>query len=204
MAFAAALPFLAQGAGMLAGSMMDKGQQNPKMKSFDNLSPEQKQRFQELIQQSGMSAGMQYLQGLASGDESTFAESEAPAMRQLGQMQGDLASRFSGMGMGGRRSSGFQNAVGSQAQQMAENLAAKRQGLRLNAIKDLMGLNTSLLGVQSKGNYWQNPSQKRSLVPGIAQLGGAAIGGLAGGSAGIEPGFNIGEKFGKSFMGGVN
>lgn len=176
MAFMAALPsILSAGAGLM-GAISGGGSKEGKVKTYEQLSPEQRQRFQELIQQSGMSAGMQYLQGLASGDESTFAESEAPAMRQLGEMQGSLASRFSGMGMGGRKSSGFQNAVGGQAREMAEDLAAKRQGMRSNAIQSLMGLNQSLLNIQPTGQYMQAPRQKANLWSPGAEFAGSLLG----------------------------
>lgn len=87
-----------------------------------------------------------YLQRLAGGDQSMFAEMEAPAMKQFGEMQGQLASRFSGMGMGGRKGSGFANTMTQATSDFAQQLQSQRQGLQRQAIQDLMGLSGQLMG----------------------------------------------------------
>ena len=52
---------------------------------------------------------------------------EAPALKQFSGLQGNLASRFSGMGSGARRSSGFQNTSNQAASDFAQQLQANKQ-----------------------------------------------------------------------------
>src|SRR5215467_6160344 len=78
-----------------------------KLGQIQNFTPEMMQLFQGLFPFLGEGS---YLQRLAGGDQSLFEEIEAPALKQFGGLQAGLASKFSGMGMGGRRSSGFQHA----------------------------------------------------------------------------------------------
>ncbi len=108
-----------------------------------------------------------YLSRLAGGDESLFAEMEAPALRQFSGLLGNMASRFSGMGMGARRSSGFQNTMGAMGSDFAQQLQSQRQGLQRQAIMDLSGLSNQLLqqqpyGLQERGQK-QQPFWKQML-----------------------------------------
>lgn len=148
------------------------------------FTPEQMQLFSSLFGQVG--PGSQ-LSRLASGDVSQFGQLEAPAMRQFGEMMGQLGSRFSGMGMGGRRSSGFNLATSSAAQQLAESLQSQRLGLQRQAIGDLMSMSQQLLGQRPyETTYLEKPmsfgqSFLSGLAPGIgAGIGGAMFGGPAG------------------------
>ena len=126
-------------AGSLAGKSI-KGYRKGEMASF---TPEQQQLFQSLFSQVG---GDSATSRMAMGDQSQFEQMEAPAMRQFGQLQGDIASRFSGQGMGARRGSGFQNTMNSSAVDFAERLQSQRMGLQRQAIQDLMGMGSQLLG----------------------------------------------------------
>lgn len=93
----------------------------------------------------GTSSALQGLSGIASGDQSYFQQLEAPAMRQFGQMQSQIANRFSGMGTSGaRHSSGFQNAQGGLAEDFAERLQSQRLGLQQSAWQQLLGMGQHL------------------------------------------------------------
>jgi hypothetical protein len=94
-----------------------------------------------------------FLGRLAGGDQEQFDQMEAPAMRQFQGLQGQLASRFSGMGMGGRRSSGFQNTMNQASSDFAQQLQANRMGLQRQALGDLMGFSSQLLGQRPFESY---------------------------------------------------
>lgn len=141
-----------------------------KLGTLKNFTPEQMELFKSLF---GHLQPGSYLSKLAGGDESLFEEMEAPALRQFSELQGGLASRFSGMGMGARRSSGFQNTTNQAASDFAQNLQSQRQGLQQQAIKDLMGMGTSLLG-QRPYEQFLTPKRSSSRFDGL----GGIFGGL--------------------------
>ena len=111
----------------------------------------------------GFQQGLGQLSNLAGGDQEAFGQLEAPALRQFGELQGQLASRFSGMGSGARKSSGFQNASSSAAADLAERLQGQRLGIQQNALSQLLGLSESLLNrptfqsgfAEKKKPFWQ-------------------------------------------------
>ncbi len=113
-----------------------------------------------------------YTAKLARGDQNAFNEMEAPALRQYNEMQGNLASRFSGMGMGARNSSGFQNASNAAAQDFAGQLQAQRQGLQRQAIQDLMGMSNDLMGQRP---YDTGLVEKRQKEPGFWHQAGVGF-----------------------------
>jgi len=115
---------------------------------FQQFTPEQMELFQSLFGQLGPDS---FLGRLAGGDQSMFEEMERPALKQFSGLQGNLASRFSGMGMGARNSSGFQNTMNQASQDFAGQLQSQRMGLQQQAIKDLMGMSSNLLGQQPYG-----------------------------------------------------
>ncbi len=156
--------------------------------STPTLSPAQMQLFQQLMGGSsqGIQGGLKSLSGLASGDQSQFGQMEAPALRQFSQLQGGLASRFSGMGSGARRSSGFQNQSSGAGVDLAERLQGNRMQLQQDAISQLLGLGNQLLGTQLHENAFI-PKKKSGwqaflggLAPGIGQgfgqMGGMGLG----------------------------
>jgi hypothetical protein len=155
-----------------------------KQVSTPNLSPEQMQLFQQLLggSQGGIGAGLENLSGLAGGGQSQFEQLEAPAMRQFQGLQGQLASRFSGMGSGARRSSGFQNASSGAATDLAERLQGQRLGLQQSAISQLLGLSNSLLGTSLSDNFLipKKKSFLQELLGGLSGGLGQAGGSLAG------------------------
>jgi len=135
------------GMTQVGGDVIPKGYQMGQMQQF---TPDQMNLFSQLFSYLSPDSP---LSKMAQGDQSYFEQLEQPAMRQLGQMQSQLASRFSGMGsFGGRRSSAHDIAQGSLAQEFAEKLASQRMGLQRQALQDLFGMSQSLLG--------QRPTEK--------------------------------------------
>ncbi len=90
-----------------------------KKATLQNFTPEQMQLFQQMF---GQVSPDSFTSRLAGGDEEMFNQLEAPALKQFSGLQGNLASRFSGMGMGGRNSSGFQNTMNSAASDFAQQV----------------------------------------------------------------------------------
>lgn len=140
---------------------------------IQNFSPEQMDLFKQLFGQVGPES---QLSKLASGDQSQFEQLEAPALKQFGQLQSGLASRFSGMGLGARKSSGFQQAQSSAAQDFAERLQSNRMNLQNQALKDLFGLSGELFGQKPFENYLVPEQQKQ--LPWWQQLLISGAGGL--------------------------
>ena len=115
------------------------------------MTPEQMNLLQQNIQMMGPDS---YLAKIAGGDQSMFEEMEAPAWAQFQQAQGQMASRFSGMGgMGAQKSSGFRNSMGQLGSDFAQQLQSKRMDYRNQAIKDLMGYSSDLLGQRPYEQY---------------------------------------------------
>ena len=178
---------------MFSGDIIPKGYKTGQLQQF---TPEQLQLFQQLFSQIGPES---YLSRLAGGDEELFSEMEAPALRQFSGELGNIASRFSGMGLGGRHSSGFQNTATSAASNFAQELQAKRQGLQRQAIQDLFGMQESLLNQRPYERlYAQKPPKQEGTNWG--GLIGGALGGIGGYFAG-DPltGASLGYKAGSMF-----
>lgn len=145
-----------------------------------NFTPEQMDLFKQLFSNVGPNS---FLSKLAGGDEGTFNQIEAPALRQFNGLQGGLASRFSQGGggpgaMSSRHSSGFQNSANQAASDFAGQLQGNRQNLQQQALHDLMGYSNELLGQQP---YSLNEKQKpfwqqllTSMGSGFGQIAGNA------------------------------
>lgn len=185
-------------AGNSVGSFKEKIPSGYKKGQLQNFSPEQMQLFQQMFSQVSPDS---YLSKLAGGDQSFFDEIEAPAFRQFNELTGQNASRFSGMGMGARRGSGFQNLQTQATSNFAQDLASKRQALQQQAIQELMGLSSNLLGQRPNEQFLVQKQQKQGGGWGGAigaGLGGAA-GFFAGGPAGALSGAQLGYGIGSSF-----
>lgn len=168
--------------GVSTGSSGNKIPKGYEYGQFQKFTPEQMQLFQQMFGQLGPDS---FLGRLAGGDQSMFDELEAPALRQFSGLQGNLASRFSGAGMGARRSSGFQNTSSQASSDFAQQLQSQRMGLRNQALKDLMGMSNQLLG-QSPHEQFLTPKKKPfwqellgGLMPGLGE-GLGSFGSLAG------------------------
>jgi hypothetical protein len=185
------------GGGM--GNKIPKGYQEGRLQQF---TPEQMQLFQNLFSQLGPDS---FLSKLAGGDEGTFAQIEAPALRQFSGLQGNLASRFSGMGMGARRSSGFQNTANQATSDFAQGLQSRRMDLQRQALKDLMGMSNDLLNQKPYDNFLYGEEEKKvpfwqKILSGLLPMAGAGVGGIFGGPAGAALGGQLGGAAGKAFM----
>lgn len=111
--------------------------------NVSNWGPEQLNLFKSAFSHLGPES---FTSRLASGDQSQFEQLEAPALRQFSELQGGLASRFSGMGSGARRSSGFANTSNQAAADFAQQLQSQRMGIQKQAVGDLMDMINQLLG----------------------------------------------------------
>lgn len=148
----------------------------------DNYTPEQMQIFQQMF--SNLSPGS-FLSRLAGGDQDIFNQIEAPALQQFSGLQGGLASKFSGMGSGARRSSGFQNTLNQASSDFASQLQSQRQGLQQQALQDLMNMSNNLL---QQSPYSLIPKKKSFLQELLSSLGGGIGSGIGsfGGMAGMN------------------
>lgn len=157
-----------------AGSILGKGKiAGYKYAQLPTMSPDQMNFFKSLLGQSqqGAGQGVDYLSKLAGGDQGMFEQMEAPAYSALQKAGSQLGSQFSGMGMGGQQSSGFQNALAGASGELGQNLASQRMGLQQNAIAELLGLSKSLLGTNTFENTLfeqpKKPSFWQSLLGGL-------------------------------------
>jgi len=169
------LPTGAMSSSKATGEKIPHGYKKGTLQQF---TPEQMQLFQQLFGHVGPES---FLSKLAGGDPEQFAALEAPALRQFNQLQGGIASKFSGMGMGGRRSSGFQNTMSSAAQDFAQQLQSQRLGLQNQAIQDLMNLSTNLLGQKPYENFLIQKQKKKPLWESILGMVSPAGGDIASG-----------------------
>lgn len=177
--------------------------------SLSNYGPDVVETARKLYGKTvpGMEAGIDYNTRLASGDQSMFDELEAPALRQFGQQQSQIASRFSGGGggdraMSSRRGSGFYNAQNSAAMELSEKLSSQRQALRRQAINDLRGMSKELLEPQRQNQMLVKPKVPgwQKFVGGALPLIGAGVGAF-GGPMGMALGASVGSQLGGAFSG---
>lgn len=187
-----------------AGNQIPKGYAAGKLQQYD---PQQQSLYESLFPQ--LSQGSQ-LSEMASGSDEGFAPHEDYANKQFQEFSGQLGSRFSGMGMGSKNSGAFNRQATQGAQDFASQLAMQRQGLQRQALNDLHGLSSSLLGQHPTENFLTKKQPKSSgwdkaigygapiLGAGIGALAGSVIPG-AGTAAGAVAGANIGNAIGKGF-----
>ncbi len=140
--------------------------------SFNQFTPEQQQVFKGQFGQLGPDS---YTSRLAAGDPQLLDQLDQQDLREFGGIQGGIASRFSAMGRGGQKSSGFRNTMDRATQDFASDMQQRRQKMRMDAIRDLMGMSNQVLGQQQnvympkKGNWFQNL---------ISKIGGSYAEGL--------------------------
>ncbi len=185
------------GRGKATGDVVPKGYKTAQLQQF---TPEQMRLFQQLFSNVGPESD---LSRLAGGDQSYYNEIEAPALQQFNAYQGNLASRFSGMGAGqgpgqslsSRRSSGFQNTATQAGADFAQQLASQRQALQRQAIMDLHGLSSSLLGQRPYERSLVEKPQQQSTWDKILGGAGTIAGGFASGFGG-----GFGQSVGKGLF----
>lgn len=179
----------------------DRIPSNFKSIQMQKFTPDQMKLFQQMFSQVSPDS---FLSKLSQGDEDIFNDIEAPAWRDFQQAQGDLASRFSGQGMGARGGSGFQNAINQQSSDFVTNLQSQRRALQRQALNDLMGFSNDLLSQEPYQRQLYEKPKKLSflqkLIGGGLRAGGTAagayFGGPAGGSAGYHGANALSEAFG--------
>jgi len=149
----------------------------------------QQQAFMDAMMagaQPGLESGLGYLSSLLGGGQEATQAFEAPLMRQFQEQTiPALAERFAGLDAQG--SSAFGQSLGQAGAGLAENLAALREGLKMQAIGQL-----SQLGGMGLGQRYEN-----ILRPGRPGALGGILGGLAGGI-----GAGLGAGMGGSMFGG--
>ena len=166
--------------------------------AINQFTPEQTSVFANEFNHLGKGS---YLERLANGDQELYNEMEAPQFQKYNAQQGQLASYFSGMGMGGRKSSGFQNAANQSSIDFAQELQKNRADMRSNAIKNLMGLSDQVLNQrpQERG-LTQNQEESRNgkTVAGtvVGGIGGGILGYAFGGGPGAFKGASMGSQLG--------
>lgn len=175
---------------------------------YQKFTPEQMDLYKQMF---GMVGPESYLGKLAAGDEEMFRQIEKPALQQFAGEVGQLGSRFSGMGMGAQKSSGFRNTATQAAADFAGKLQAQRQGLQRQAISDLMGFSNQLMGISPYETYQyerkhHGPSSagKGKMGAGgwLGTLGGGALGFLTGGPLGAASGAFQGYNLSRGGGGG--
>jgi hypothetical protein len=156
------------------GNKIPKGYEQARLQQF---TPEQMQLFQSMFSNLGPDS---QLSKLAGGDQEAFNQLEAPAIRQFAGVQGGLASRFSGMGTGGRHSSGFQNTATQAGSDFAQQLQSRRMELQRQAQQDLFGMSRDLLSQRPYEQFLTEKEQPwwKQLLNGLGNVGGQALGGL--------------------------
>lgn len=168
-----------------------------KTKQLPNFTPQQMALFNQLLGQLGQSGGgigqgIDWLSGIAGGDEDAFKDLEEPAFRQLQGTIGGIANRFAGMG--GLGSSGFQQMASGAASDLASDLQSKRTGMRQNALQSLLGLSSNLLG-QNPYTYMHQEKKGGFNLGGLLGLLGGSLGGPIAGSFGEKAGQGLYNKF---------
>jgi hypothetical protein len=162
---------------------------------LQNFTPEAMDLYQQLFGYLGPDSD---LARLAGGDESYFQQMEAPALRQFNELQGGLASRFSGMGMGARKSSGFQNTATQASSNFAQDLASRRQELSRQALMDMFNMSNVLLGQKPYDRFLAEKPEKGPALGGwgpvLGTAAGAAGGFALGGPWGAFKGASIGSQ----------
>lgn len=165
------------------------------------FTPEQQQLFQHLFSNVGPES---FTSKLAGGDQSQFEQMEAPALRQFGQLQQNIANRFSGRGSGARRSSAFQNEMSGATSDFAQKLQANRLGLQQNALQQLMEMSNMLLGQRPYENFLIEKQKKQSGLAKAFGIGLPALGAIGGGIFGGPAGAALGGQLGGSLASGFS
>ncbi len=187
------------------GSGGNKIPEGYEMGKINQFNPKQQKLFNNLTE---LAKPGSYLWRLMNGEEEAFEEGEAPAHRMFEEKLGQLGSRYSQLApgaMSAQRGSGFQKATGQLASDFAQDLAARRQDLQRQAMLDLRGLSSELLGYRPKEkflvkNQYQQEEQdsggdfQQGLIGGVTGAGagyltGGPPGAVAGGLSGFAKGF---------------
>jgi len=179
--------------GQTATGFQEKRPHGYQYGAMQQFTPEQMELFQSLFQHLSPDS---YLSRLAGGDQDLFNEMEAPALRNFNNTIAGIGNRYSSMGLGAQKSSGFQNEQSTAASNFQQDLASRRQALQQNAIKELMGLSGDLLGQRPVNRFLV---QKDRGGTGTAEI----LGKFAGAIPGTIGGMMGGNSFSDSLSGGL-
>jgi len=156
---------------------------SPEIQQATTVNPQQEALQQQLISQlmGTTGQGMDWLKQLLSGDESAFADFEAPMKRQFErEVIPGISERFAGMGSGGAQdSSAFHQSLGSAGRDLTTNLASLRSGLKMNALQQLQSLMSpayqkSFENVYDPGSYGVVGGALQSAAQGAGKAAGQA------------------------------
>jgi len=139
------------------------------------FDPQQQQALQQLLSQ-----GMGGMQNLPSADFEPIADVYKTQFQE--QTVPELSEQFAGMG--GMRSSAFQNALGGAGAGLAQNLAGMQQQFNMQNRESEIGRLMSMLqaGLTPRyENYFEQPrpSLWQSLFGALAPAGAAVAGSMA-------------------------
>lgn len=164
-----------------SGDRIPKGYGVAQVQQFN---PDQMKMLSQLLNQLGPDS---FLAKIAGGDQSAFDEMEAPAKRQFAGTIGNLGSRFSGMGTGALKSSGFQNTANQAGMDFASQLQSNRSSMRMNAIRDLQSYGNALLQQRptERGVYQKQQKQGMDWGSLIGQGAGMFMDYMSGGATAI-------------------
>lgn len=178
-----------------ASSPSQTGNIIPKGHRYGQINQWTPQQHEISAQQQQLVGPGSYLSRLAGGDQSAFEQTEAPALRQFQELQGNIASRFSQGGA--RRSSGFQNTANQASQDFASELASKRQGYQTDAIKELMSMYNEILGQKPYEQFLvQNAPKQPSF---LKQLALGLVGGVGQGAGALAGGYGVNKLLGQNY-----
>jgi len=111
------------------------------MQQFQNYTPQQQQFMDMMLQQGGqgMQDSWKYLMQIMSGDPQATQAFEAPYMREFQESTiPNIAEQFASLDAQG--SSAFGQSLSSAGAGLQENLAALREGLKMQAIQQMQGM----------------------------------------------------------------
>lgn len=174
----------------MKGPYEGKKSGNYKIRQTPNYTPEQMRLHERGIEDIGEDSD---LYRMAQGDQSFFEQMEAPERQKFSTEIGALSSRFSGAGLGGRHSSGFQNTQTKAGMDFAQQLRANRHDLTRQARMDLHGMSQDLLGNQPWNTELEKRQKKEKWWSKALPYAGAAVGAVVGGPAGASAGYQIGN-----------
>jgi len=117
-----------------------------------------------------LGSGIQNLQNILGGEESSFEAFQRPARRYFEQQTlPTIAERFTGsFGEGSQRSSAFGQALGTAGRELEENLFSQRLGMQKDALSQLL----QLLGPALSARQYQ---YQRPRVPGFLENVGVPL-----------------------------
>lgn len=157
---------------------------SPGMKKFDQYTPEQQKRLNEMLQMlsgegqlgQGQDESLSFWRDILSGEPGAFEKFSDPYMREFNEKTIPmLAERFAGAGAnsGALSSSGFGQSLSSAGAGLQSQLAALKAALQQQAAQSIMGqygqLSGQAFGAQPFGYMQKQPSFGQNLVSGFAQ-----------------------------------